>query len=194
MCVCGSTGMGCFGPARSPPCQYLLSILRFEERQLVSIFMDVVKNMKSSQSSQTLWQCKWAHGLTEQPWTARLNQILGFIESGEQSLLIWQIESIEVGYRIRRQTLINLKIKANSTKYLTSLLMVNISVLLWTKYAWCRTARLWWSRLLHTGFHLYANKPAELLWGILSEIKQARMVCFGREKRSYRNISFFWKK
>lgn len=27
-----------------PPCQYLLSILRFEERQLVSIFMDVVKH------------------------------------------------------------------------------------------------------------------------------------------------------
>lgn len=28
-----------------PPCQYLLSILRFEERQLVSIFMDVVKHL-----------------------------------------------------------------------------------------------------------------------------------------------------
>ena len=27
-----------------PPCQYLLSILRFEERELVSIFMDVVKH------------------------------------------------------------------------------------------------------------------------------------------------------
>lgn len=64
--------MGCFSPTRSPQCQYLHSILRFEERQLVSAFIDVVK--KKSSQLQTHIQAE--------PPPARLNQILGFIDSG----------------------------------------------------------------------------------------------------------------
>lgn len=49
MHVCASVRMckyryGMLQSTLIPPCQYLLSILRFEERELVSVFMDAVKH------------------------------------------------------------------------------------------------------------------------------------------------------
>lgn len=72
MCVCGvfscmciresvSRGMGCF----SSPRQYLLSILRFEERELVSIFMDVVKHEILAVFPNPVTVCMHKRTLTE---------------------------------------------------------------------------------------------------------------------------------
>lgn len=63
MCICECLRYKCgmLQFTLIPPCQYLLSILRLEERELVSIFMDVVKHEILAVFPNPVTTCTHAH-------------------------------------------------------------------------------------------------------------------------------------